>query len=97
VIKECGEEGEGMLSFPRPGTSIAVDIPVGDRTAEDVAKLNELVMAEGGRVYLAKDTFTTAEDYAAMDPRVSKFLEVRRRFDPEGRLHSVQSKRLFGD
>jgi FAD/FMN-containing dehydrogenase len=96
VIKDCGQQGEGMLSFPRPGTSIAVDIPVASRTAEDVAKLNELVIAEGGRVYLAKDTFTTAEDYAAMDPRIPEFLEARRRYDPEGRLHSVQSVRLFG-
>ena len=96
VIKDCGEEGEGILSFPKPGTSIAVDIPVRDRTARDVAKLNELVIEEGGRVYLAKDTFTTAEHYAAMDARVEEFLDIRRRYDPEGKLRSVQSVRLFG-
>ena len=27
-IKDCGAEGEGMLSFPRPGISIALDLPV---------------------------------------------------------------------
>ena len=96
VIKDCGDEGQGLLSFPKPGTSIAVDIPVRDRTADDVAKLNELVIEEGGRVYLAKDTFTTSEHYAAMDPRVEEFLEIRRRYDPEGALQSMQSVRLFG-
>jgi len=96
VLKDCGEEGEGILSFPRPGTSIAVDLPVRDDTAEVVARLNRRVIEEGGRVYLAKDTFTTAGDYRAMDPRVDRFLELRRRYDPEGKLRSVQSVRLFG-
>lgn len=97
VIKDCGEEGEGMLSFPRPGTSIAVDIPVRGDTAAVVAQLNELVIAEGGRIYLAKDTFTTAEDFQRMEPRLGEFLEARRKYDPEGKLRSVQSVRVFGD
>jgi len=97
VIKDCGEEGEGLLSFPKPGTSIAVDLPVRRDTAEVVRKLNELVIPAGGRVYLAKDTFTSAEDYAAMEPRLEAFLAARRRFDPEGKLKSLQSIRLFGD
>ncbi|MDA8020102.1 MAG: FAD-binding oxidoreductase [Thermoanaerobaculia bacterium] len=97
VIKDCGEEGEGILSFPKSGTSIAVDIPVRDRTRADIARLNEQVIAEGGRIYLAKDTFTSAEDYAAMDPRVEEFLRIRRRYDPDCKLRSLQSVRLFGD
>ena len=28
VIKDCGAEGKGMLSFPRPGMSIAMDFPI---------------------------------------------------------------------
>lgn len=97
VIKDCGEEGEGLLSFPKPGTSIAVDIPVRKNTAEVVKKLNQLVIPAGGRVYLAKDTFTTAEDFRAMEPRLAAFLAARRRYDPAGRLRSLQSQRLFGD
>lgn len=97
VIKDCGEEGEGYLSFPRPGISIAVDIPVRADTAEVVKKLNQLVIPAGGRIYLAKDTFTTAEDYRAMEPRLATFLAARRRYDPAGKLHSLLSQRLFGD
>lgn len=97
VIKDCGDQGEGLLSFPRPGTSIAVDIPVRSDTAEVVAKLNRLVIEEGGRIYLAKDTFTTAEDFRKMEPRLDRFLETRRKYDPEGKLRSVQSVRVFGD
>jgi decaprenylphospho-beta-D-ribofuranose 2-oxidase len=97
VIKDCGGEGEGLLSFPKPGTSIAVDIPVRKNTAEVVKKLNELLIPAGGRIYLAKDTFTTAEDFRAMEPRLESFLAARRRFDPEGKLKSLLSQRLFGD
>jgi hypothetical protein len=32
-----------------------------------------------------------------MEPRLERFLEARRRWDPEGRFRSAQSVRLFGD
>ncbi|MEM9554309.1 MAG: FAD-binding oxidoreductase [Acidobacteriota bacterium] len=94
VLKDCGLEGEGMLSFPRPGTSIAVDLPIRDETRALVDRLNARVIDEGGRVYLAKDTFTRSADYRAMDSRVDDFLAVRRRVDPLSRLQSMLSRRL---
>jgi FAD/FMN-containing dehydrogenase len=97
VVKDCGEEGEGLLSFPRPGISIAVDLPVEPGTPELVRRLNEFVIGLGGRVYLTKDRFTTASEFRRMEPRLPRFLEVRKRWDPEGRLRSAQSVRLFGD
>ncbi len=98
VIKDCGAEGKGMLSFPRPGISIALDMPVRRRrTSELVAVLNELVIELGGRIYLAKDAFTSAAHYRAMDPRLPAWNEVRRKWDPEGRLRSAQSVRVLGD
>jgi FAD/FMN-containing dehydrogenase len=51
----------------------------------------------GGRIYLAKDAFTRAEHFRAMEPRLSDWLAIRRRWDPAGRLRSAQSVRLFGD
>ena len=51
VIKDCGPEGKGMLSFPRPGISIALDFPIRpNQTQTLVDRLNELVIAEGGRL-----------------------------------------------
>jgi FAD/FMN-containing dehydrogenase len=97
VIKDCGPEGQGMLSFPGPGISIALDLPVRDHTGTLVAELNRLVVALGGRIYLAKDQFTTAEDFRAMEPRLDRWLAVRRTWDPEGRIRSAQSVRLMGD
>jgi FAD/FMN-containing dehydrogenase len=97
VIKDCGPEGLGLLSFPLSGISIAVDIAITDGTQALVDALNEQVIQEGGRVYLAKDAFTRAEHFRAMEPRLDAFLAVRRKWDPEGRIRSAQSVRLFGD
>lgn len=95
VVKDCGDEGRGMLSFPMPGVSLALDFPVHEGTPALVARLNEVVLAAGGRIYLAKDAFTRAEDFAAMEPRLDAFLEVRRRLDPHRRLESALAARLF--
>src|SRR5262249_15555732 len=68
VIKDCGPESPGLLSFPMHGISIALDIPVRDGTQALVDALNEHVISEGGRIYLAKDMFTRAEHFRAMEP-----------------------------
>jgi FAD/FMN-containing dehydrogenase len=97
VIKDCGPEGVGLLSFPRPGISIALDIAVRKDTPALIDALNECVLKEGGRIYLAKDAFTRAEHYRAMEPRIEEFQRVRRIWDPTGKLRSAQSVRLLGD
>ncbi len=97
VIKDFGRQSFGTLSFPKPGVTIALDIPIRAHTPELVSKLNELVLNEGGRIYLAKDSFTTAEHYRAMDgERVARFTDIRDEWDPERRFSSAQSMRLFG-
>ena len=97
VIKDCGEEGKGTLSFPLLGTSIAVDMAVSSDTQRIVDRLNEFVIAAGGRIYLTKDRFTRAEHFAKMEPRLPQFFGLRDKWDPQRRLRSAQSVRLFGD
>ncbi len=97
VIKDCGEEGKGLLSFPMAGTSIAIDIPVSPDIQRIVDSLNELVIAAGGRIYLTKDRFTRADHFRAMEPRLPAFQAAREKWDPHRRLRSAQSVRLFGD
>ena len=96
VIKDCGPEGEGILSFPKPGTSIALDLAMRDDTQQLVDQMNDCVIAEGGRIYLAKDALTRPEHFRAMETRLDRFLEIRRTWDPDGRIRSAQSVRLFG-
>lgn len=97
VIKDCGPEGKGVLSFPMEGTSIAVDMAISADTQRIVDNLNAFVIAAGGRIYLTKDRFTRAEHYRAMEPRLPRFMELREKWDPKRRLRSAQSVRLFGD
>jgi FAD/FMN-containing dehydrogenase len=97
VIKNCGPQGRGMLSFPMPGISIALDIPLGERAQSIVDHLNEFTLAAGGRIYLAKDLLTRPEHFHAMEPRLKAFQAVRHRWDPQGSLRSALSSRMFGD
>jgi len=98
VIKDCGPEAGPYLSFPLEGTTLALDLPYrGPQTEALVHELNALVMTAGGRVYLAKDAVTSAEDFARMMPRLAEWCRVRDRWDPERRFRSAQSVRVLGD
>ena len=98
VIKDCGPESDAYLSFPLEGTTLALDLPYrGPRTEALVHELNATVIAAGGRVYLAKDAVTRAQDFARMVPRLAEWRKVRDRWDPEHRFRSAQSVRLLGD
>lgn len=96
VIKDCGPQGQGLLSFPLRGTSVAVDMALSADTQHIVDELNAFVIDVGGRIYLAKDSHTRAADFRRMEPRLDRFLAVRERYDPQHRLRSALSVRLFG-
>ena len=97
VVKDCGPQGEGILSFPKPGMTLALDLPIRHDTQAVIDRLNQTVIDLGGRIYLTKDGFTRAEDFRRMEPRLDEFLAIRQKYDPAGNLRSAQSRRLFGD
>ena len=98
VIKDFGRNGPGVLSFPRPGITLALDVAVRDDTQKLIDALNERVLEEGGRIYLAKDSFTRPEHFQAMEgSRLDEFNEIRNRWDPNRRFRSALSVRLLGD
>ena len=94
VIKDCGDEGEGLLSFPMRGTTVAADFPARDHVQSIIDILNAHLIELGGRIYLTKDRYTRAADYRRMDKRIDAFLTVKKKYDPMGRLRSAQSARL---
>lgn len=95
VLKRFGPGNPGPLSFPIPGWTLALDLPVGPPGLRPALRaLDEMVASVGGRVYLAKDARLDRDTFRAMYPRLGDFEAVRRRVDPHGVLRSDLSRRL---
>jgi decaprenylphospho-beta-D-ribofuranose 2-oxidase len=95
VLKRFGPSNPAPLSFPRPGWTLALDIPAG---ITDVApllhSLDDLVHDAGGRLYLAKDGHATAATFRRGYPRLAEWQAVRNAVDPTGVWMSDQARRL---
>ena len=81
VLKEFGDmPSPGLLSFPMPGTTLAVDFPNrGERTLRLLDVLDRITLETGGRVYAAKDGRASPEMLARGFPKLETF---RRYVDP---------------
>ena len=95
VLKRFGAEGDGLLSFPRPGWTLTLDLPTGAVGIEALLRsLDELVLDAGGRHYLAKDAVANPATIAAGYPELDRWREIRHRFDPDRRWQSDLGRRL---
>lgn len=76
VLKTFGDKpSPGMLSFPMPGTTLALDFPDrGAPTRQLLAALEDVVVTAGGRLYPAKDSLMRAETFRLGYPRLPEFL-----------------------
>ncbi|MBI4199745.1 MAG: FAD-binding oxidoreductase [Chloroflexi bacterium] len=94
ILKKFGPQ-EGLLSFPMPGYTVAMDFPVYSAPfLALVSAMDELVAQSGGRVYLAKDACLSRERFQAMYPRWKEWLAAKERYDPRGAFTSSMARRL---
>ncbi|MGH3800214.1 MAG: FAD-binding protein [Pseudonocardiaceae bacterium] len=94
VLKRFGAAGPAPLSFPQPGWTITVDFPIRRGLAEFCDRLDEQVLAAGGRLYLAKESRTSAATLHRMYPRIDEWRKIRATADPDGIFVSDLSRRL---
>jgi decaprenylphospho-beta-D-ribofuranose 2-oxidase len=95
VLKRLGEHSGGHLSFPMPGWTLTLDLPAGlAGLGPLLADLDSMVIAVGGRHYLAKDAHTTPDVIRAGYPALDDWKRVRSRVDPDRRWRSDQARRL---
>jgi FAD/FMN-containing dehydrogenase len=75
VLKRFGErKSPGLLSFPRPGVTIALDFPMkGEQTLLLLSELDKVVNEAGGALYPAKDARMSAAMFAAAFPAMQQF------------------------
>jgi decaprenylphospho-beta-D-ribofuranose 2-oxidase len=94
VLKRFGEGNRAPLSFPRPGWTLCVDIPVGAGVGALCDELDEIVLDAGGRHYLAKESRTSAAAIRRGYPRLEEWRKVRDAVDPGGVFVSDLARRL---
>lgn len=79
VLKTFGElASPGLLSFPRPGATLALDFPNrGRATLELMTRLDAVVKDAAGALYPAKDGRMTGELFRLSFPRWEQFIKVK--------------------
>lgn len=93
VLKTFGHSTPfGMLSFPQPGITLALDFPnKGKSTLQLFERLDHIVRESGGRIYPAKDIRMPKDIFESGYPQLNEFLKYR---DPG--ISSGLSRRLMG-
>jgi decaprenylphospho-beta-D-ribofuranose 2-oxidase len=94
VLKRFGDANRAPLSFPRPGWTLCVDIPINSGVGPLCDELDEIVLDAGGRHYLAKESRTTPAAIRRGYPRLDEWRKVRDGVDPNGVFVSDLARRL---
>ena len=94
VFKLFGEGNRAPLSFPMPGWNICVDFPIKPGLGHFLDELDKRVLDFDGRLYLAKESRTSAEKFHQMYPQMQSWLDTRNQIDPTGVFASDMSRRL---
>lgn len=94
VLKVFGHQ-DSLISFPEEGYTLALDFPVRKGLFEFLDGLDEIVLKNGGRLYMSKDARMKPEVLFRGYPKLEEFKNIVRKYNPSGKLSSIQSHRLL--
>ena len=93
VLKLFGS-GDGLMSFPMEGYTLALDFPLKPPTLGTLIGLDRIVAEHGGRLYLAKDARMTPLMLRRGYPGLERFQAIRSAYGAIGVFQSLQAERL---
>lgn len=93
VLKLFGKQDD-LISFPMEGYTLALDFAVRKGLFEFLDELDKVVMDLGGRIYLSKDARMKSDFFWKSYPKVNRFAEIVRKYNPHATFASTQSDRL---
>lgn len=94
VLKLYGKANDNFLSFPMEGYSLALDFKIEKGLFELLDKIDEIVIKNQGRIYLAKDVRVGRKVFEQGYPRIDEFRALRENYKMNKKFNSVQSMRV---
>ncbi|MGB9701761.1 MAG: FAD-binding protein [Candidatus Kapaibacteriota bacterium] len=95
VLKQFGKENDFFLSFPMEGYTLAMDFSLNQKSLEMFKIFDKIILENGGRLYLTKDSRMDSHFFKkTYANKLTKFLEIKEKVDPENKFKSLQSIRL---
>ncbi len=94
VLKVFGKQDD-LISFPMEGYTLALDFPVRKGLFEFLDELDKEVLNYGGRIYMSKDARMKPGVLQGGYKQLPDFIDIVKKYNPQGKIRSVQSERLF--
>ena len=89
-------KSDGLMSFPIDGFTLAVDFAHNPRLQSLLDKLDRIVIASGGRVYLAKDARLSGRNFTEMySDSLDNWQNIRKKYHVNNSFSSMMFSRLF--
>ncbi|WP_263147288.1 FAD-binding oxidoreductase [Pseudomonas sp. RIT-PI-AD] len=94
VLKAFGPANDNLLSFPLEGYTLALDFKWEAGLFALLDELDERVLEQGGRLYLAKDARMSEATFKRSYPLWERLQTVREQYGARGTFNSLQARRL---
>ncbi len=93
VLKRMGDQ-DPYLSFPMPGWTMALDFPVRRGLFSLLNRFDRIIVKNGGRIYLAKDSRIYPGAFRRMYPEWEEWKTIKKEYDPQEMFTSDLARRL---